>query len=332
MGFRKPISKVFLGGDRPRQIGVVHGSAGGHKNARRTEVDEKNAALKKQVHALDTILAVGIARDAHVAVGDWRREPTQADLPDELNDRPHPEPENFDPPPLGLLERLIPGAAARHAAAAIEAKQLYEAAVTEWDEQKARQADALAALETEIREHNHRLAELEALLKAGDAETVRWYAHKVLSQSPYPRRIPRKIEVVFDAPKRTIKVRIGIPGRPELIPSMAAYRYNKPVDEITEVERPEEDSEVIYHRVVAQIALRTLHEVFSTDLGGCIDTIALSLDAALLDPSTGHETTSPVLELKVARSAFAEIDLTKVAPIPCLQRLRRAALPDNSTD
>ncbi len=324
-GLRKPLSKALLGNDRPRQIGVVHGSgASVHKNAKRTEADEKNAALKKSVQALDTILATGLARDAHVAVGDWRREPTEADLPDQLKDQPHPEHADFDPPALGLLERLIPGAAARHAQAASEAEVLYEAAVAEWEEHKARQADAIAALETEVRQHNLHLEELGALLKTGDPSTVQWYAHKVLGQSPYPRLVTRKIDVSFDRLTKTISVRLDLPDLPEVVPSVQAYRYSKPEDEITEVERSAEDRSGLYRRVVAQVALRTMHELFSTDVGNCIEAIVLSVNARVIDPSTGHESPSPLGDLRVARSAFADIDLNKVDPIACFERLSRS--------
>ena len=117
-------------------------------------------------------------------------------------------------------------------------------------------------------------------------------------------------------------MRMDIPDPRALIPAVQAYRYNKQQDEITELERAEEDRSHLYRHVAAQISLRTLHEVFSTDIGHCIDAIFLSVNAIVVDPSTGHESPSPLGDLRVARSAFAEIDLNKVAPIACVERLR----------
>jgi len=309
---RKPISSVFIPkhADRGPQIGVVKHPGGGHSGpVRRTEAHEKNETLRSVIDALETILEVGLARDAHVGVGDWRREPTLADLPEDL----------------GLLEQFSPAARAHHAEAVDAGEAQYRRAVADWKHAKELQAHAIADLQGAVQAQNNRLAELEQALKAGEPATVAWYAKEVLTKSPYPKRLERQVEVSLDPGTGTLKVRLGIPSFHHVVPSVEAFKYLRPTDEIKEVDRSPEERAALYERVEAQLVLRSLHEIFSTDISGAISGVTFSLDVIAVDPSTGRDTISPQLSLTVAKSAFDEIDLARVDPVACLQRLTTLA-------
>jgi restriction system protein len=324
LGLRKPLSSSVLShqGDRGTQIGAVkHPPADHSVSARRSEAHDKNEALRAIIHALDTILETGIARDAHVGVGDWRRAPTLADLPADLRDLTPPDSEHFKPQPLGLLERLSPDARARHAEATEAGAARYRDAVADWERAQARQVQAIEALRVEIEAQNGRLAELERALKAGEPAAVEWYASEVLKKSPYPKRLERRIEVGLDPKTATLTVKMGIPEGGHVVPAVEAFKYVKPTDEIREVDRSPGERSAIYDRVVAQLVLRSLHEIFSSDDGDAISRVALSVEVVAVDPSTGHDTILPLLSLAVARSAFDAIDLARVEAIACLHRL-----------
>ncbi len=324
MGWRKPISSVLISkpGGRGSQIGAVNHSNGGHSaSVRRSEAHEKNEALRAVIHALDTILETGLARDPHVGVGDWKREPTLADLPAELRDLAAPDPERFKPEPLGLLERLSPDARARHAEAEEAGAARYREAVADWQHGLARQARALADLKAEVEAQNLRLSELERALKAGDPASVEWYAAEVLKNSPYPKRLERRVDVDLDTRTGTLNVRLGVPSAHHVAPAAEAFKHVRSTDEIKEIDRSPAERAELYDRVVAQLVLRSLHEIFATDTSGAISGVALSVDVIAVDPSTGHDEVSPLLSLSVTKSAFLQIDLTRVEPMACLRRL-----------
>ena len=303
---------------------VKHSNGGHPAPGRRDEANDKNEALRAVIHALDTILETGLARDAHVGVGDWRREPTLDDLPSELIDLAAPDPEQFKPEPLGILERLSPEARAHHADAAEAGAARYREAFADWERAQERQAQALAALRIEVQEQNRRFAEVERALKAGDPKTVAWYASQVLEKSPYPKRLERRHEVSLDGGTGTLTVRMWIPAAGHVVPTVEAFKYLKSTDEIKEIDRSPEERAAIYDRVVAQVVLRSLHEIFSTDTSGAISTVALSVEVVGVDPSTGHDTISPLLSLVVTKSAFDAIELARVDPVACLHRLASA--------
>jgi restriction system protein len=114
---------------------------------------------------------------------------------------------------------------------------------------------------------------------------------------------------------------MGIPAASHVVPAVEAFKYLKSTDEIKEIDRSPEERAAIYDRVVAQVVLRSLHEVFSTDMSGVVARVALSVEVVAVDPSTGHDAISPLLALAVTRSEFDAIDLARVDPIACLQRL-----------
>jgi restriction system protein len=325
---RRPISSVLIPKhpDRGPQIGVVkHPNGGNFSSVRRSEAQDKNEALRAVIHGLETILAEGLARDAHVGVGDWRRDPTMADLPAELRDVAAPDPEQFRPEPLKLLERLSPAARARHAEAIDAGAARYRQALTDWEHAQELQAHALADLRIEIQAQNRRLAELERSLKAGEPAAVEWYAKEVLTKSRYPKRLERRVEVSLDPADGRLDVRLGLPPAGHVVPAAEVFKYLRPTDEIKEIDRTPAERAALYDRVVAQLVLRTLHEIFSTDISGAISSVALSLEVIGVDPSTGHDTISPLLSVAVTKLTFGEIDLARVDPIACLHRLTARA-------
>ena len=50
-----------------------------------------------------------------------------------------------------------------------------------------------------------------------------------------------------------------------VVPEVGAYKYLKAQDEITELPRPAAQRRALYASVLAQMTLRTLHELFGAD-------------------------------------------------------------------
>ncbi len=150
---------------------------------------------------------------------------------------------------------------------------------------------------------------------------MEWYAAEVLKKSPYPKRLERQVEADLNPRTGTLAVRMRIPAAGQVVPTVEAFKYLKPSDEIKEVDRSPDERAAIYDRVVAQLVLRSLHEIFSTDVAGAISSVALSVEVVAVDPSTGRDVISPRLSLVVARPTFEAIDLARVDPMACLHRL-----------
>jgi restriction system protein len=73
--------------------------------------------------------------------------------------------------------------------------------------------------------------------------------------------------------------------------------------------------------VIAQIALRTIHELFEADTLSHLETIAINAHVDTIDRRTGHPVRPCLLTLRTTRDAFEQLDLAHVDPEACLRGL-----------
>jgi restriction system protein len=287
---------------------------------RQAEAEKKNAQLAETVGELETILAAGLARDARDALGEARGEPAPADLPIELQAPAAPERAHFDPPPLGFLAALLPGAAAKRALAVEAAQSQFQAALATWERRKTRQ-EAMARLRAEAGDHNRQMEALGSALEAGEPEAVKRQAELVLLASPYPKGFHKELNTNLAPGSSELVVDLRAPTLAEVVPRVERFKFLKPENHIVALRRPEPDRQALYERIVAQMALRTFHELFSTDVGRHIEAVKLSLYRTMIDPGTGRTVRSSILSTRVSRDQLGDIDLAHVDPVVCLRRL-----------
>ncbi|MFF3677645.1 hypothetical protein ACFYYS_27180 [Streptomyces sp. NPDC002120] len=83
-------------------------------------------------------------------------------------------------------------------------------------------------------------------------------------------------------------------------------------DEITPVPRPEKERHELYAAVLAQTALRTVHELFAADTDGVVRSVSLNGHVATIDRATGREVHPCLITLQAGREEFGELVLTQV--------------------
>jgi restriction system protein len=232
-----------------------------------------------------------------------------------------PYPTRADPPAPGLFAGLRPGAKAQYVEAVNAAEAGFQAAVAQWERWKTKRDDALARLKAEAEAHNRRVEDLKSALEAGAPDAERKYAAMVLLNSPYPRGFHGDLKIEFSPGSRELIVDLRAPTRADIIPTIELYQYAKARDQIIAVKRSEDNRQALYDLVVAQMALRTIHELFITDIGLHIGKIRLNLYSLVTDPGTGKTVRVLVLSTRVSREQFDDIELERVEPIACLRRL-----------
>jgi hypothetical protein len=75
---------------------------------------------------------------------------------------------------------------------------------------------------------------------------------------------------------------------------------------------------------VAQIAVRTVHELLKADAGGHVDTVVFNGVVDTTDPGTGLRVRPCLVTLRTTRDVFSELDLAHVQPLACLKHLSAA--------
>ena len=181
---------------------------------------------------------------------------------------PVPQWKDYAPAPVTGLARLFIGRQARQAAEAARAR--FDVAVAEHQQQEAERRRALAVAKAtydrKVTEERAKTAARNAYVTSrrsafasGDPNAVQWFAGCVLRANRYPDGFPRDYQVTYDASARCLAVDLELPPR-TVIPAVRSYRYVKTKDAVEPIPRPETEITQAHERLVANVALRALHE------------------------------------------------------------------------
>jgi len=318
------------------------------------EVESRNLALANTYAEIDGLLAATLEVDDFVDLEQLRQavEHPPFGRPDLDWPAPPPpppvlpaEPQYLEPP----LSRGLFGGKKKHEAAVAEARDAHQALRLSWQEEVDRlQAEHRRELERyedsergrllrleqarreyerecETREHevlqaNAALDELISGLNYGVEAAVQDYVGIVLASSTYPESFPVSHDYTFDASTGELTVTVSIPS-PTDAPHLKEFRYVKAKGEINETALPLKQQKDRYASAVAQVALRSVHEVFEADRAGHIKTMSVTVGTEAVDPATGLSRFVPLAAVAADRATFTSFDLANIVPAATLAHL-----------
>jgi len=298
---------------------------------RSTEAEKLSQEVAEFIEELEGLLSDSLARDATLAFDSLKEQFDEPPFePGGLAVPIEPPALQLPPPPSGL-ERLRPGAKAKHAQAVEEAeasyeKTLAEAVQAERDRQVAlrgaesKHAALVIAEAAQVDSRNREIDEFKARYDAGDADAVITYSSLVLAGSRYPDRFPQQHKVAYVPESKQLVVEMDLPTY-DVVPEVLEYRYVKAKDEITEKARPVNQRKSLYARLVSQVTLRAVHEMFAADQAGHIESIVFNGYVDTIDPRTGRPTRPCLITLRTTGELFGGLDLARVDPEACLRGL-----------
>jgi len=327
-----------------------------HVESRLAEVEARNTSLKEAVDEIDGILTATLGVDDYVDLESLRATAEHPPFDPGPHGRPtdpmpplvYP-PEPIYVPPIGpgglfggrKLAELTKQARASHEQALVAwqahnaaAYNAYIAEGQRRDEAERRRLEKVAELQAEYeaeceKRNADAAARNDALTKlindlAFDIESaIGEYVDIVLSHSVYPDSFPVEHDHAFDLAARELTLTVTIP-LPSAMPSVKEYRYVKAKDEIVAAALPVKAQKERYETAIAQVAVRTLHEIFEADRGGKIHSISLTVGTELISPATGLPTTVPFAIVAADRRTFSQFDLVNVVPQATLEYLGAA--------
>jgi restriction system protein len=302
-----------------------------YAESRAAEVAAANDDLDAEVAALQGLLSTALEAKGQIsfaalkkptAVPPWQH----AELE---RSEPAPVPQAFTPqPPTGLSKMF---GKAKYEQAFEEGRVRYEGAVREhWVREQRRtaalqkaRADWQAAVDAANAETQKRHAEVDAFeaeYHRGVQDAVAAYCSMVLEASQYPKGFQQQFKLAYVPESRQVVVEYELPAVP-VVPAVKSYKYIKTSDTITETARPQTQVKSLYASTVAQVAIRTVHELLEADSGGHIDTVVFNGLVDTLDPGSGRRVRPCLVTLRTTRAVFGELDLAHVEPMACLKHL-----------
>jgi restriction system protein len=302
-----------------------------YAESRAADVEAMNRDLEARTSALGDLLHATLGVDSRI---DFETLKLQPRLPaweyGELEySEPMPQEEAFLPSAPSGLSRLF--GKAKHEQAVRAGQAAYaEASEAHGERERAR----LAELERRRAEYAKAVEEAHSRASTQHAEVDAWREHyemgasdavvsyfeRVLKASDYPEGFPQAFKLAYVPESRQIVVEYELPSV-DIVPTVKSYKYVKTSDTISSTARPASQVRNIYASVVAQLALRTLHELFESDQGRHVDVAVFNGVLHTIDPGSGRPIKPCLVTLRTTRETFGELDVSRVEPIACLKHL-----------
>ncbi len=306
-----------------------------HQEAQMARVDKMNADIEVRLDALRHLLHRTLDVDDYLDLDDLKETYTPPTFnPGKLGTAgPAPRKPLPPVPPSGLARLRKKNTASYEE----EIRRVEKRCTDEMAAYERKERRRIEELDAALEEHEGQIArerarcslqhaEIEAFkeeLASDDADAVAAYFGLVLQSSLYPDDFPTHRRVAYVPESRQLVAEIDLPTL-SVVPSIRAYRYVKTRDEITDTARPASEMKRFYADTIAQVAVRTLHELYEADRSRWIDTIVLNGRVDTVDPGTGRDTHPHLLSVRTTREEFVNLDLARVDPIACLKALNAA--------
>lgn len=298
--------------------------------SRAAEVAARNDDLEAEIAALQNLLALTLTVNDRITFSSLKKPATVPPWRHAALEKPEPPPvpDAFRPaPPVGLSKVFGKG---KYEQAFEEGRVRYERAVQEHAAREQQRTAALARARAEWRtavdmanaEAHKQHAEIDAFeadYRRGVQDAVAAYCSMVLEASQYPESFPQRFKLAYVPESRQAVVEYELPTV-AVVPAVKAYKYVKGSDMITETPRPQTQVKALYASVVAQVAIRTLHELLEADAGH-IETVVFNGVVDTTDPGSGRRVRPCLVTVRTTRDAFGELDLAHVEPLACLKNL-----------
>ncbi|MFC5744581.1 restriction endonuclease [Actinomadura rugatobispora] len=299
---------------------------------RKAEAEEKGVDLDTRVARLETLLADGIGGTRSFGFAAFKKAVEPPPFDPQGLDVPVDEPAWADVaprPPGAVVGRLFGGNARyeREVAAAREEHERRRAQYTEAEERRRRRLAELRAEHArrveraadETRRQNAEVDEFERAFRAGEQEAVAQYFTLVLDSAEYPDGFPHRFRVVYRPEPKELVIDYELPGQ-DVVPADRGYKYVQTRDAIEPLVRPLKEIKTRYASVIAQVALRTLHEVFAVDVPDIVAAVTFGGYVRTKDRATGRPIRPYLLSVAATREVFAGLVLADLDPVACVKQ------------
>ena len=197
----------------------------------------------------------------------------------------------------------------------IESK--YEVELKKWENDKAN-------FITKQESRNNLIDKTASAYRTGGAQEVEKYCEYVLFSSNYPDYFPHKFEIDYQPESKLLIIDYELPS-PDSIPTIKSVKYVATSNSMQESHFTKTQILTIYDELIYQVCLRTVYEIFSSDLVKAIESIVFNGIVESVDPSTGNHKRACILSMQAQRDTFALINLAQVDAKACFKKLKGIA-------
>jgi restriction system protein len=301
-----------------------------YEESRAAEAAAMTVEVERRMQELRDVLATGLASPPKaIDFNALKKQPPTLAL--DLGTDAHPirPPVWHEPRPPGAIGRIF-GGESRYARVREHSERAYVAAVEQHKaDEVARQrrvaeirrqhAERQAAATAEIAKHNAKVDAFTAGVRSGDRHAVSRYFQRVIDNIRDPQGFPRRRLAGYVPESTLLALEWRLPTT-EIVPAQKSFKWIKTRDEITSTGRSANEIRQTYQRLVAQMALRALHAIFTVDRGNLVGTVVFNGVVDAIDPATGQSIEPCLITLRATREQFTPLILANVDPVACVRK------------
>jgi restriction system protein len=307
--------------------------------ARDDEAVAGTAEIERRVAELESLLRSSLGRDPRISFESLRISAAvpPLDLGPLANPVPAPQWADFEPARLSALGRML-GGGQRYQASYEGAQRTFADAQADYQRREAARQRGVAAARAEWARaadeaqrradaHNAHIAETAAGFQTHDRFAVSEYVQAVLDRSPYPVGFPAERHAGYVPESSLLAVEWYLPAY-DIIPGHKAFKHVKARKVVEPVARPPAEAQRLYTAVIAQVAVRTVREVFTVTPPDMVSTVVFNGHVDTIDPATGQKIRPPLISMRATREKFDELVLAepRFDPVASIKRHFFAAI------
>ncbi len=168
----------------------------------------------------------------------------------------------------------------------------------------------------EQKEYNDSIDKLEESFNNQEEDAVEFYFNQVISLIDLPELIEIEWELEYNIDSKILIVDLILPSI-GTIPTLKTKKYVATRQEYTHTEIKEKEIETIFEKMILQLSLRIVHDIYISDILNFVDTIVFNGIHEGINKSTGIEEVKCILSLQTKKDAFLKINIQNVDAKSC---------------
>lgn len=147
------------------------------------------------------------------------------------------------------------------------------------------------------------------------------YCELVLSGSVYPEGFPKDFAIDYNPQNKILIVEYTLPSLDDM-PKIKEVKFNRSKYELVTKYLTESFIQKLYDDVIYQIALRTIYELYKSDVINAIESIVFNGWTNSVDKATGKQIKPCIISIQSNRQEFLSLNLKDVNPKLCFKALK----------
>ena len=156
---------------------------------------------------------------------------------------------------------------------------------------------------------------------AKDENAIIEYCDMVLARSQYPDYFPQQYDLDYISSNQTLIIEYILPHI-SILPTLKEVTYNKSQDDFKETHISDNQLNQIYDKLIYDITLRTIHEIFESDTVLAIHAVVFNGNVEFINPANGRLASSCIVSIHATREEFSKINLQLVDSKTCFKALK----------